>query len=348
MAETMGRRIPIRRYGAPHVLRSEAFEPVAPGPGEVQVAVRYVSVNFADLMQRMGLYQAAPKRPFVPGFEVSGTVAEVGQDVEGVKEGQAVAAVSRFGAYTTHLNTSAGNLFPIGDLSLEEAAAFPTVYLTAWEALVGMARARESDRVLVHGGAGGVGLAAIGVARHLGCEVHATTGTPAKLQVLRDQGVSATYLTRDEAGAESATWIDEAREAGGMDIVLEPGGPHQLRASLRVLRPRGRVVMYGAQDVAPSGRRNLAAVASTLWKSRFPLLSLVPRNAGVMAFHLLYLWARGVDLRGEAETLLGLIRDGKIPRPHVDKVFDFDDAAAAHQYIHDRKNIGKVLLRCDA
>jgi NADPH:quinone reductase-like Zn-dependent oxidoreductase len=358
-----GRRITIRRYGPPSVLQPEPFEPTAPARGEVQVEVAFVSVNFADLMQRMGLYQAAPKRPFVPGFEVSGTIAALGAGVDDVAVGDDVAAVSRFGAYTSHLNVPVANLFPTGDLSLAEAAAFPTVYLTAWEALVGMARARAGDRVLVHGGAGGVGLAAIGVARHLGCEVHATTGSAAKLGVLREQRVAGAYCTSDgtdwveavRAATRPALRTDRASDGGGVggrggtaargvDIVLEPGGPRQLRDSLRVLAPRGRVVLYGAQEVAPRGRRDPIAIARTLWTSRFPLLSLVPRNAGIMAFHLLYLWEQGVDLRAEAETLLGLVRDKKIPRPHVDKVFAFDEVAAAHQYIHDRKNVGKVLL----
>lgn len=348
MTDTQGRRITLHRFGPPHVMKPEPFDIEPPGPAEVQVEVAFSAINFADLMQRMGLYQAAPKRPFVPGFEVSGRISAVGDGVSDYKVGQEVAAVTRFGAYASRINVPEGNLFPIGDLSLEEAAAFPTVYLTAWEALVGMARARKGDKVLIHAAAGGVGLAAIGIAKHLGLEVHATTGTPAKLDFLRGHGVAGAYCTRD-----GSDWVQAIRDAtqtdagprGGVDIVLEPGGPEQMRHSLRALAPRGRIIMYGAQDVAPSGRRNPIAIASTLWKSRFPMLSLVPRNAGIMAFHLLYMWQQGVDLRAQADELLQLMRKGKIPRPHVDKVFAFDDAPAAHQYIHDRKNIGKVLLK---
>ncbi len=337
-----GRRITIRRFGDPDTLKPEPFDVEPPAAGEVQVEVRFIGINFADLLQRMGLYQAAPKRPFVPGFEVSGVVAAIGDGVKGVKLGQEVAAVSRFGAYTSHLNVPAENLFPIGDLSLEEAAAFPTVYLTAWEALVGLARARKGDKVLVHGGAGGVGLAAVTIAKHLGCEVYATAGSPEKVALLeREHGVVKAFDYR------AGPWREPLLEAAGgrMDIVLETGGPERLKESMRATAPRGHIVIYGMQEVAPGNKRNIFAALKVLRGARLPLLSLVPRGISIGVFHLLYMWSRGVDLRASAQDILGLMGKGKIARPRVDQVFALDDAPAAHQYIHDRKNVGKVLLK---
>lgn len=333
------RRIVVTRFGRPEVLEMQDFEPQAPGPGEVQVEVAASGVNFADLLQRMGLYGAAPKRPFVPGFEVAGRITALGADVAGLAQGDQVAAVTAFGGYQSHVNARAHAVFPVGPLSMEEAAAFPTVYLTAWEALHNMGRVRPGDRVVVHGGAGGVGLAAISIAKHLGCEVYATCGSPEKVRFLEALGVGA-FDYRDQP------WRQQVEAAvGKVDCVLESQGGRNVLESQKVLRPRGRVVVYGAQDVAPGTRRNLLRAWQTVRAMRLPILPMVRHSTGVLAFHLLWMSRDGVDLRPEAERLVGLMAAGKIERPHVDRVFPFDEAAAAHQYIHDRRNIGKVLLR---
>lgn len=334
------RRIQVHRHGPPSVLRPEPFDPKAPGAGQVQIEVAAVGVNFADLLQRMGLYGAAPKPPFVPGFEVAGHVREVGPDVAGVKVGDKVAAVTAFGGYQTHVTTSADALFPIGSLSMEEAAAFPTVYLTAWEALANMGRVRRGERVLVHGGAGGVGLAAITIAKHLGCEVYATCGSPEKVRFLEEEaGVDAAFDYR------AAQWRPQVEAAvGKVDLVLESQGGANVRESQKALRPRGRVVVYGAQEVAPGTRRNLLTALKVVRQMRVPILPMVRHSSGVLAFHLLWMWRDGVDLRPEAQRLIDLIETKKIARPRVDRVFSFDEVAEAHQYIHDRRNVGKVLL----
>lgn len=335
------RRIQVHRAGPPRVLRPEPFEPEPPGVGEVQVEVTYVGVNFADLLQRIGLYGAAPRRPFVPGFEVAGRVAELGPDVAGIEVGDKVAAVTEFGGYQSHVNARADAVFPVGSLSMEEAAAFPTVYLTAWEALHNVGRVRAGERVLVHGGAGGVGLAAISIAKHLGCEVYATCGSPDKVRFLQEEaGVEQAFDYR------AAPWRPQLEQAvGRVDCVLESQGGKNLRESQQVLQPRGRVVIYGAQEVAPGTRRNVLTALNVVRQMRVPTLPMVRHSTGVLAFHLLWMWRDGVDLRSEAERLIALMEDEKITRPRVDRVFSFDDVADAHQYIHDRKNIGKVLLQ---
>lgn len=252
------RRIQVHKYGAPSVLAPEPYEPKPPGRGQVQIAVEAVGINFADLLQRMGLYQAAPKPPFVPGFEVAGRIAAVGEGVVGVKEGDKVAAVTGFGGYQTHVNAPAEGLFPVGDMTMEEAAAFPTVYLTAWEALHGMGRVREGERVLIHGGAGGVGLAAVTLARHLGCEVYATCGSPEKVAFLErpvkqgGAGVDRAFDYRAEPWRPQLEAALGDGRAGKVDLVLESQGGKNLKESQKALRPRGRVVVYGAQEVAPS------------------------------------------------------------------------------------------------
>lgn len=337
-----GARIVLRKHGGPQVLRPEPFDPEPPGPGEVQVEVAFAGINFAELLQRMGLYQAAPERPFVPGFEVSGTIAHLGEGVRGLEVGQRVTVVTAFGGYASHVNTAAGSVIPVPDgLPLDQAAAFPVTYLTAWEALVGMGRVRAGERVLVHGGAGGVGTAAVTIAQHLGCEVYATCGSPEKVAFLEQElGVTRAFDSR------AAPWCPRVLDAvGRMDCVLESQGGRNVKESLKALRPRGRVVVYGAQEVAPSARRNLWKAFQAVRAMRIPILPMVRRSTGVLAFHLLWMWRDGVDLRVEADAILALIEDGKVRPPRVDRVFPFDDVADAHQYIHDRRNVGKVLLK---
>lgn len=339
-----GTCIPVRRFGPPKVLRPEPFEPQPPRPGEVQVEVAYAAINFAELLQRMGLYQAAPKKPFIPGFEVSGTIAAVGEGVtdDKAKVGDRVVAVTRFGGYASHVNAGVGQLIPVPDgIPLDQAAAFSVTYLTAWEALRHQAKVEPGESVLVHGGAGGVGSAAITLATHLGCTVYATCGSEAKVRWLEDEaGVDKAFLYTDD------DWPERIRDAvGKVDVVLESRGGKNLQRSRSMLRPRGRLVMYGAQDVAPGKRRNPWTALRALWAMQIPILPLVRQGVGVHAFHLLYMWADGVDLRADAEALWRLILDGKVAPPRVDRVFPFDEVADAHQYIHDRRNVGKVLLR---
>jgi NADPH:quinone reductase-like Zn-dependent oxidoreductase len=189
----------------------------------------------------------------------------------------------------------------------------------------------------VHGGAGGVGLAAIALARQAGCDVYATAGGPDKVAYLeREAGV--TRAVDHTVGS----WLEAFGQAS-MDVVLDPVGGAHLQQSLRCIKPGGRVVAYGASDAA-GPRRNLLRGARMLRAMRMSAIPLVMHSKALMGLNLLRLWDAGMDLRPQAENILTSMVAGSLPKPHVDRVFPIEEAAAAHQYIHDRRNVGKVLL----
>ncbi len=332
----------LRRYGPPSVLKAEEFEPTQPGPGEVSIDVAFAGINFAELMQRVGLYQAAPRLPFVPGFELSGTVTGLGEGVEGVAIGDRVAAATRFGGYTSHATLPAEHLLALPKgTSLEDGAAFPVTYLTAHVALFEQARVRKGETVLVHGGAGGVGLAAIALARRHGCRVLATAGGPEKCAWLeREAGVEAAFDHRASGGWPAAL----GDSVGPVDCVLDGVGGRNLHQSLAAVGPLGRVVSFGGSEMIGQ-RRNLVRAAGLWARMHVAVPPLVRHSRGLSGLHVLHLWAEGFDLQGPAAEMLEAMAAGDLTPPRVDRVFDLEDAAAAHTYIHERRNRGKVLLK---
>ena len=335
----------IPRTGGPEVLELRAAPDPTPGPGAVLIAVEAAGVNFADLLARQGLYPDAPPLPTVVGYEVAGRVAAVGAGVEGVAVGEPVVALTRFGGYSSHVVVPAIQVFRRPDgLTPETAAALPVTYLTAFQALVvmgGLRHARDLGgqrlRVLVHGAAGGVGTAAADLARLYGAELLGTASA-AKHAYARERGYDRVFAYEGWPDA-----VLEATGGRGADIVLDPVGGRQWAQSLRVLAPAGRLVVYGLSAMAGKGRLGaVRALARVPWL-RFSPLALMNRNQGVLGINLGHLWHAQDDVARWARRLLAYADRGEV-RPHVDRVFPLAEAAAAHRYIEERRNVGKVLL----
>src|SRR3954464_9757093 len=184
------RAVVITRHGDPSVLQvQERPDPGAPAPGRVRVAVRAAGVNFADTLARVGLYEDAPKPPCVVGYEVAGTIDAVGAGVDPGRVGERVMAGSRLGGYAEVVEVAAADAIPLPSaLTFEQGAAIPVNYATAWAALHGYGSLRTRERVLIHAAAGGVGIAAIQLAKAAGAEVHGTA-SPGKHKRLAELGV---------------------------------------------------------------------------------------------------------------------------------------------------------------
>jgi NADPH:quinone reductase-like Zn-dependent oxidoreductase len=188
------RAMVVKRYGNPDVLEMREMPDPQPKSGEILIRVRAVGVNFADLLQRMGIYPGVPKPPFVPGFEVAGVVekvADAGRDaeVEPLRTGDAVCAFAQYQGYSEWVTVPARLAFrlPAG-MPFDEAAALPVNYLTAYHAMFAMGNLQSGDRILIHGAAGGVGIAAVQLAKARGLEIFGTAG-PSKQDYLRKIGV---------------------------------------------------------------------------------------------------------------------------------------------------------------
>lgn len=335
------RQIWISRAGPPEVLQvREAPDPTA-GEGEIRVRVRAVGINFADLVARTGMYQDAPPIPCVVGYEVSGEVDQVGDGVVGLRKGDRVFAMPRFGGYTDTLVVPAAQAFRMpASMTFEEAAALPVVYLTAHHMMLFTGHLRRGSRVLIHSAAGGVGLAAIDLARAHDCEIFGTA-SPGKHDFLRARGVQHPL----ESGKDLTTQVRAIiGEQGGLDLVLDPVGGRSWTDGYRLLGAAGRLVCFGASSMTVGKKKNLVAAIGLLVKMKWwNPITLMNDNRAVQGVNMGHLFDRLDLLRPQFESLVSMYERGDI-KPYVDRTFSFEEAAAAHHYLHDRKAKGKVLL----
>jgi synaptic vesicle membrane protein VAT-1 len=340
------RAMVVRRYGPPEVFEAREVPDPQPKPGEALVRVKAIGINFADLLQRMGIYPGTPKPPFVPGLEVAGVVEKVadgGKTTQGpsLKAGDAVAAFTHFNAYAewVAVQTSQAFLLPPG-MPFDDAAAIPVNYLTAYHSMFAMGNLQPGDRILIHGAAGGVGIAAVQLARARGLVTFGTAG-PTKQEYLRKLGVDHPI---DYA---KSNFVDVVRKFApdGIEMVMDAIGGKSFADSERCLGPTGRLVVYGFSAAAgPEGKRSWLRGARALAQTpRFHPLKLMSLNHAVIGVNLGRLGARSGILRTELDELYRMYAAGKI-KPVIGKSFPLAEAAAAHQFIHDRKNIGKVIL----
>ncbi len=337
------RAMVVRRYGSPEVFEAKDMPDPQPKPGEVVVRVKAVGVNFADLLQRMGLYPGTPKPPFVPGLEIAGVVEKTEDEggEEGLRRGDAVAAFAHFGAYAEWVSVRASDTFrlPPG-MPFEDGAAIPLNYLTAYHSLFTMGNLQPGNRVLIHGAGGGVGIAAVQVAHARGLVVFGTAGRT-KQEFLRRMGVEHAI------DYEKSDFVQVVQKFApeGIEMVMDPIGGKSFSRSARCLGPMGRLVVYGFSAAAGGeGKKSLARAGKAfLQTARFHPLKLMQRNLAIIGVNLGGLRSRGAVLRGELDEIFRMYSAGQI-KPVIGKTFPLTEAAAAHRYIHDRKNVGKVIL----
>ena len=326
--------IAIETYGAAKTLRLRDQPSRPPGPNEVSIDVKYSGINFADIQMRLGFYPDAPKRPFVPGYEVSGHVVAVGPGVTGLRVGEAVVAGTYFGGYASHVTIPADQVFALPrHLDLESGAALPVNYFTARLAMHEMARVRAGDKVLIECATGGVGVLAIQMAKQLGADVTGLTTSAHKKPFIEQLGARA--FTRDE-------WYADA-SLTGYDFILNASGGAEIQPQRARLGITGRMVCVGISSGVKDGKRNFLRIGmAALRTPRISVLKLFDANTGIFALNALRVlqdptWVpRLTQSLGEAEAL-GL-------KPHVGKVFAAKDVAAAHQLLETKGATGKVLL----
>jgi len=332
--------------GGPEVLKvQERPDPVL-APGEVRIAVRAAGINFADTMARVGLYPDAPKTPCVLGYEVAGEVESVADGVTDFAVGDRVMAGTRFGGQAELVAVPAAQVLRLPEnLSFEQGAAFPVNYGTAYAALILMGGLREGDRVLVHAAAGGVGIAATQIARNVGAEIFGTA-SPGKHEAIRAQGVGHAIDYRSQDFFAEVMRITNGE---GVDLAIDALGPASFRKDYKLLRSGGRMVMFGLSEATSSGARNMPAALRSLlamplatmpwWKS----LTMMNENKGVFGLNMLSWWDREGSLDRVTEPLMADLEAGRL-EPVVAEAFPFDRAGEAHEFIAQRRNVGKVVL----
>jgi len=325
----------ITKHGGPGVLEVQERPDPELGADQVRIDVAAAGVNFADVLARIGLYPDAPKPPCVIGYEVAGTILELGSGVSGLTPGQRVLAGTKFGGYASQAVVPAVDVTPLPDgLSFEQGAAIPVNYATAWAALIGYGSLQPRERVLIHSAGGGVGIAATQIAKRYGAEVYGTA-SPAKHERIRELGVDHA-LDYTAAGWDSG--LPE------FDVILDAIGGKSFRRSYSQLRAGGRLVAYGVSAVMSGQRRNLLTALRTVARMpRFNLLKQMSESKAVIGLNMLTLWKQHQTLAPWIGPLRALLDEGAI-EPVVAGQFSFEEAGAAHTMITERRNIGKVVL----
>ena len=334
------RALVLKKHGPPESALAVEERPDPPvGEGQVRVRVRAAGLSFADIVARVGLYPDAPKPPTVMGYEVAGEVESVGSNADGFQPGQRVIAATHFNGFAELATTNAADVLRLPEgMSFEEGAALPVNYGTAYAAIVLMAAVRPGEKVLVHAAAGGVGTAALQILRDRGAEVIGTASA-SKHDAVAAQGAAHVidYRTQD-VKAE----VDRITGGKGVDVVLDALG--EFRQSYSMLRPGGRLVMYGASNLVTGDRRNIAkAIKEVARMPRFNALKLMNANKAVIGLNLLHWWDERGSLEELTKPLIELAERGVI-KPVVAESFPFERAAEAHRFVQERRNIGKVVL----
>jgi NADPH:quinone reductase len=321
MAEMM-KALVVREFGGPEVLRIDEVPRPSPGKDQLLVRVHAVGVNPVDSYIRSGTYARTPELPYVPGTDLGGVVEETGAEVTGVAAGERVYAFATTGACAEWSVCETWQLRPLpAGVSFEQGAALGVPYGTAWRALFLRARVRPGETVLVHGASGGVGGAAVQLARAHGMRVIGTAGSPRGLDVVREQGAHHVLNHREP---------DYLREIGpltggrGVDVVLEMLANVNLDADLDVLAQGGRVAVIG-------NRGRVEIDPRKAMRSEAAILGVMLARTTREEFREIH---AGVGAGLENGTI----------RPVVDRAFPLEEAAAAHAAVIEDASAGKIVL----
>jgi NADPH:quinone reductase len=319
--------IKVEEFGEPEVLQLGEVEKPSPDEGEVLVEVKSAGVNYADTMRRRNQYVERQELPFTPGSEIAGTVAEVGEGVEGVNTGDRIVTLLGTGGYAEYVVAPARNLIPLPEgMDFDDAAAIPLQGLTAYHVLETSGQLKEGESVVVHAAAGGVGLLAVQMAKLMSASsVIATASTQEKLDLARDLGADVLINYTEEDWPEK---VREATEGNGADVILEMVGGDFPRKNLHCLNAFGRMVIYGA---ASGDRGSLVPAA------------LMKKNHVVAGFYLPQIMSRPNLFGPSLEKILGWISSGDL-KLTIGARYPLEQAQEAHEALEGRKTTGKIML----
>ena len=314
--------------GGPDVLTLDEVPDPEPSAGEVLVDVAATAVNRADLLQRQGFYPPPPGASDIIGLECSGTVAALGEGVEGWSVGDEVCALLAGGGYAERVVVPAGQLMPVPPgLDLVTAAALPEVACTVWSNVFMVAGLQPGDHFLVHGGAGGIGTMAIQLAHALGARVYATAGTSEKLALCADLGADVTINYRDDDFVEV---VKRESDGHGADVILDNMGAKYLPRNVDTLALEGRLVVIGMQG-GTKGELDLGV----LLRKRGAVIATALRSRPVDG--------KAAICSAVAEHVWPLVGAGLV-RPIVHRTLPLAQASEAHTLLESGDTVGKILL----
>lgn len=313
-----------------------------PAAGEVQVAVKAIGLNFADVFAIWGLYKAAPKTEFTPGLEYAGVITAVGEAVSGLTPGDHIMGVTRFGGYTTGLNINARYVIPLpDDWDFNTGAAYLVQTLTAYYALSSLGQLVKGQNVLIHSIAGGVGLQALKIAKALGCFVIGTIGDARKKELALKNDCDRVIIRSPSFEQD----LIEALESRPLHLVIDTVGGRYFSIPFRHLAPMGRIIVVGSSRYSSVGNRPslINLLRHYLTRPKIDPQNLPNQNKSIMGFNLIYLY-ENVAL---FHQLLEEISVFNLAKPHVGHVFPFDQMKEAIRLFQSGMTMGKIVVRVD-
>lgn len=343
------KKVVIHRPGDHRQLKIEQGPTPTPANDEVLIKVTAAGINFAEVFIRLGLYKSAKEFvgwPITPGFEIAGHIAGCGENVTDLDIGLPVFAVTLFGGYASHICIPREQVYPIPQNSkfgINQWAAFPTVFLTAYHGLLQNFIQRPGMNILVHSAAGGVGSALLQLGRIAKCRMIAVVGADHKVDTAFDCGADVVI---DKSRQDLWTGVRNACP-DGLDVVFDANGPATLKQSYAHLKATGKLVVYGFHSMLSKGGRlaKTARLVSGYFQiPRYNPLRMTRDNKSIITFNLSYLFHR-MDLLKEAmQELINWVEQGKLKAPPMQS-FPIEQVAEAHRLLESGSTVGKLVLK---
>mgnify|MGYP003636338390 FL=1 len=319
----------------------EADKP-QPNPNQVLIKVEAFGLNFADVMARLGLYKAAPPLPAILGYDVVGKIEAIGTEVNHVKLGDRVIALTKFGGYAEFALADNEVVYKIpNSFSAGVAVALATQYSTAYFLSHYMANLQENDTVLIHAAAGGVGTALVQMALHKKCIVFGTCGSQEKVDYLKKNGVHYPINYRKNNFEEVVRKVIEKK---GLDAVFDPVGGKSIKKDFRLLGAGGRVFSFGVSSMNQT--KTIFGKLRVLWQfGLYHPLQFLSASKGMVGINMLKVAEENPEKIAKVmQEVIRLTEEG-ILTPHVGGEYQVKELAEAHAFLESRKSMGKIVVK---
>lgn len=320
-------------------LKIQTYELAPPAAGEVQIAVRAIGLNFADVFAIWGLYGATPKGSFTPGLEYSGIVEALGEGITHLRVGDRILGVTRFGAYSTRLNIDARYAIPMPESwDFNTGASYLVQTLTAYYGMATLGALQAGQNVLIHSAVGGVGLQALKIAKAYGCFTIGTIGSPAKIEFAKSAGYDQVIVR----GKDFEGQLRAALDGKPLHLLMDSVGGEFFSIPFSMLAPMGRAVVFGSARYATVGDKpnKLHLLWHFFTRPKVDPQKMVETNRAVLGFNLIWLYENADLLR----SLLVELEALNLTPPHVGHVFPFDQLPDAVRLFQTGKTVGKVVV----
>ena len=331
----------LTKYGGPEVLKVKNLDDIKPQSNEVRIKVHYAGINFAEIMARMKLYPGGPKPGSILGGEVSGVIEKIGTGVTGLHVGEKVMGLSPNGSYSSKVCIDANSIIKLPEnFKLDEAAAFPVVYITAYMMMFDLGNLQDGDTFLIHGAGGGVGTAAIQLAKTKNVKIIGTSSSW-KHKELAKMGVDKCIdYNTDDIEKEIMNFTN----GKGVDLIIDPIGAKNWKLSYKVLAKMGKLIIYGDQNLVQGDKlKPLVAMKEMYSMPKYRPMDLMANNKTVMGYHLGRFKGHEWKVKRSINNLVDVVNQYDL-HPVIDSKFSYTEASKAHRHIQSRKNFGKVLL----